>query len=135
PQAEAATRAAIEHAAEHLRRAGASVVEKPASPEHEGLVAAQKVIMDYETARALAHERLTRWNDLSAPLRERIEAGLAIRGGAYDEAQRVVERARLALPALFGEADALLVPAAPGEAPKGLSQTGDALFNRAWTIL
>jgi amidase len=135
PQADAATQAVIERAAQRLRRAGASVAEKPASPAHQDLVAAQKTIMDYETARALSYERLTRWSDISAALRERIEAGLATSGAAYDEAQRVVERARLALPALFGKADALLVPAAPGEAPKGLSATGDPVFNRAWTIL
>src|SRR6185437_15941991 len=45
PQADAATHAAIERAAERLRRTGAGVAEKPASPEHEGLVAAQKTIM------------------------------------------------------------------------------------------
>jgi Asp-tRNA(Asn)/Glu-tRNA(Gln) amidotransferase A subunit family amidase len=29
----------------------------------------------------------------------------------------------------------LLTPAAPGEAPVGLGSTGDALFNRGWTML
>ena len=31
--------------------------------------------------------------------------------------------------------DFLLTPPARGEAPKGLSSTGDAVFNRAWTLL
>ncbi|NNL84689.1 MAG: amidase, partial [Myxococcales bacterium] len=34
---------------------------------------------------------------------------------------------------VFAEADLILTPAAPGEAPKGLDATGDPLFNRIWT--
>ena len=40
-----------------------------------------------------------------------------------------------ALGAFFGECDAMLVPAAPGEAPKGLGYTGNPIFNRMWTLL
>jgi Asp-tRNA(Asn)/Glu-tRNA(Gln) amidotransferase A subunit family amidase len=31
--------------------------------------------------------------------------------------------------------DALLVPAAPGEAPQGLAATGDPIFSRVWNLL
>jgi Asp-tRNA(Asn)/Glu-tRNA(Gln) amidotransferase A subunit family amidase len=31
--------------------------------------------------------------------------------------------------------DALLAPAAPGEAPSGLAATGDPIFSRVWTLL
>ncbi len=134
-EAEPSSIAAIERAAERLGRAGATIVERNAVAEHEGLADAQKLIMDYETARALAYERLTRWGDLSEGLRERITAGLATSGEAYDKAWRLVTRATRALPELFGEAELLLVPAAPGEAPKGLARTGDPIFNRSWTML
>src|SRR5262249_35162041 len=133
--AEPATRPLLEGVLERLGRAGARIEERTAAPEHEGLIEAQKIVMDYETARSLAFERLTRWNDLSEPLRERIKVGLGHSAESYDAARRVVAKARDALPGLFGEADALLVPAAPGEAPKGLDRTGDPLFNRAWTML
>src|SRR5207237_179218 len=43
--------------------------------------------------------------------------------------------ARAGLDAFFGECDAILVPAAPGEAPAGLGSTGDPIFNRMWTLL
>jgi Asp-tRNA(Asn)/Glu-tRNA(Gln) amidotransferase A subunit family amidase len=40
---------------------------------------------------------------------------------------------------VLGEAmsglDVLLTPSAPGEAPAGLSATGDPVFNRVWTFL
>ncbi len=53
----------------------------------------------------------------------------------FHAARQDVEQARAALPALFADFDALLVPAAPGEAPKGLERTGDPIFNRTWTML
>ena len=43
--------------------------------------------------------------------------------------------ARTGLGAFFGECDAILTPAAPGEAPRGLGYTGDPVFNRMWTLL
>jgi amidase len=40
-----------------------------------------------------------------------------------------------AIDSLFGAADVLLTPSAPGEAPKGLASTGDPVFNRPWHLL
>jgi Asp-tRNA(Asn)/Glu-tRNA(Gln) amidotransferase A subunit family amidase len=134
-EAEPDTIAALEHAAARLARAGTATVEVVGPPEHAALVEMQKVVMDYESARSLSFERITRPQDLSASLRERIAVGLAHSAETYDAAHRSIELARAALPALFGDFDALLVPAAPGEAPRGLDRTGDPIFNRAWTIL
>ena len=133
--AEPATVAALEDAVARFRRAGAATVEVVVPPEHEGLVEAQKIVMDHETARCLAFEHGTRPHDLSPALRERIAAGLAHSAEAYDAARHVVTRARTALPAFFADFDVILAPAAPGEAPKGLDRTGDPIFNRTWTIL
>jgi Asp-tRNA(Asn)/Glu-tRNA(Gln) amidotransferase A subunit family amidase len=36
---------------------------------------------------------------------------------------------------VFDEVDAILTFAAPGAAPKGLASTGDARFNRLWTLM
>jgi amidase len=134
-EADPATTAMLEGALERLRRAGAATATREAVPEHDGLIDAQKIVMDYETARSLAFERLHRWDALSPWLQERITIGLSHSARAYDDARHLVAAARAALPALFGDADALLVPAALGEAPKGRERTGDPLFNRAWTIL
>jgi Asp-tRNA(Asn)/Glu-tRNA(Gln) amidotransferase A subunit family amidase len=35
---------------------------------------------------------------------------------------------------IFGRCDAILCPAAPGPAPAGLEDTGDAIFNGLWTL-
>jgi amidase len=129
------TIAALEHAAACLARAGAPTVEVTGPPEHKALVEAQKIVMDYETARSLSFERIARPQDLSASLRERIAIGLSHSAKVYDAARHTVMLAQAALPSLFGDFDALLVPSAPGEAPKGLDRTGDPIFNRPWTIL
>ena len=133
-QAEPATIAALESAAERLRRAGITVAERPPFAEFDGLVAAQDQIMLHESARNLAWERLQRADALSALTRQMLEDGLRIPVSAYDEACRRAIAARAHRAAFFGELDAVLVPSARGAAPVGTA-TGDAVFNRAWTLL
>ena len=36
---------------------------------------------------------------------------------------------------MFGEVDVILTLSAPGRAPSGLGTTGDARFNRLWTLM
>ena len=48
---------------------------------------------------------------------------------------RVASRARHALAKVFEEVDVLLTLSAPGAAPKGLGSTGDARYNRLWTLM
>jgi Asp-tRNA(Asn)/Glu-tRNA(Gln) amidotransferase A subunit family amidase len=134
-EAEAATAAALDAARAALERAGAEVAELAIALEHEGLNRAQEQIMGFEIARALAHERLEHSAELSPALAQLLDAGLAVGADAYDRAQAEAAAARDRLPAFFGNCDAVLVPAAPGEAPLGLGATGNPVFNRMWTLL
>jgi Asp-tRNA(Asn)/Glu-tRNA(Gln) amidotransferase A subunit family amidase len=54
---------------------------------------------------------------------------------AYDEAMRITDEARRALTRVFEEVDVLLAVSAPGAAPRGLGSTGDARYNRLWTLM
>jgi Asp-tRNA(Asn)/Glu-tRNA(Gln) amidotransferase A subunit family amidase len=134
-QAEPATVAALDTARMALERAGAAVMELPIAPEHEGLSEAQDTIMWFETVRALAHERIEHSAQLSPRLAQLIDTGMAIGAEVYDQARIRTAAARAKLDAFFGPCDAILVPAAPGEAPAGLGNTGDPIFNRIWTLL
>ena len=58
-----------------------------------------------------------------------------MRCGTYDAAQALVASCRSQLGDVFAEADVLLAPSAPGEAPAGLAATGDPIFCRMWTVL
>ena len=47
----------------------------------------------------------------------------------------VAGRARHALAKIFDDVDVILTLSAPGAAPKGLGSTGDARYNRLWTLM
>jgi Asp-tRNA(Asn)/Glu-tRNA(Gln) amidotransferase A subunit family amidase len=134
-QAEPATVAALDTARTALERAGAIVTELPIAPEHERLTEAQDTIMWFEAVRALAYERIEHSAELSPRLAQLIDVGMAIGADVYDRALILANAARAGLDGFFGACDAVLVPAAPGEAPAGLGNTGNPVFNRMWTLL
>jgi Asp-tRNA(Asn)/Glu-tRNA(Gln) amidotransferase A subunit family amidase len=85
--------------------------------------------------RALAYERTEHSAELSPRLAQLMDDGMAIGADVYDRALERAAAAHAGLAAFFGECDAIVVPAAPGEAPVGLGNTGDPIFNRMWTLL
>ena len=127
------SRAAVEGGAERLRAAGADVAQADDGP-FRGLTEAQRTVMAFEAAEALAELRpqLAR---LGPELQEILRQGEATPRAAYDGARARAEAARRRLPELFGRFDVLLTASAPGEAPEGLSSTGDPALNRIWTLL
>jgi Asp-tRNA(Asn)/Glu-tRNA(Gln) amidotransferase A subunit family amidase len=72
---------------------------------------------------------------LSLKLLELLEPGAKLPYSTYAEAAALAEQCRRLLDSVFRSHDVLLVPSAPGEAPRGLDATGDPLFNRMWTLL
>lgn len=125
----------LEGAVASLAGQGAEVTEVTLPAGFERLIEVQNRIFTYEAARCLAHERRIGRERLSAPLIAVLDQGLALDPADYDAALAEAEVARAALPAVFEGLDAILCPAAPGEAPQGLERTGDPLFNRLWTLL
>jgi Asp-tRNA(Asn)/Glu-tRNA(Gln) amidotransferase A subunit family amidase len=134
-EAEPATAAAIDAARAALERAGAAVEEVAVMPEHQGLTEAQDKVMGYEMCRALADERIRHSAELSPRLAQMLDAGMAVGAGEYDAARALAAAARADLGQFFSGLDAVLTPAAPGEAPAGLGYTGNPVFNRMWTLL
>ena len=134
-EAEPATAAALDAARVALERADAAVAELAIAPEHEGLVEAHDTIMWFEIVRALAFERIEHSAELSPRLAQSIDSGMAIGADVYGQARFRAAAAHAGLDRFFGGCDAVIVPAAPGEAPAGLGNTGDPIFNRMWTLL
>jgi amidase len=134
-EAEPSTIAALDRARAALEQAGAWVGEIIVPPEHQRLTEAQATVMGFELVRALAHERLMHSAELSPRLAQLLDQGMAVGPDEYDAAIAETAAARTRLEAFFGPCDAMLVPAAPGEAPPGLGYTGDPVFNRMWTLL
>ncbi len=133
-KAEPATRAALEWAASRLARAGAAVSERKPFPAFDGLVPASEAVLGYEMSRNLAWERANRADELAPGTRRIIESGAEVTVETYDRAVREAAAAQARAEEFFGEFDAVLVPAAPGEAPTP-ETTGDPVFNRGWTLL
>jgi Asp-tRNA(Asn)/Glu-tRNA(Gln) amidotransferase A subunit family amidase len=133
PLAAAESQDAVERAAMLLARAGAEVCE--VEPDLSGLLEAQRTIMAAEAAASFAALRATHEAELSPVLLELLRAGEATPAAELAAARGLAERARARLPAILSGVDALLAPAAPGEAPRGLGHTGDPALNRIWTLL
>jgi amidase len=129
------TAALMERAAEVARRAGAVVVARELPDPVAAAQAVHPLLMNAESAGALAWELATHPALLSEGLRTRLVEARAAGAEALMAARATCRVARAAMPAVFEDVDAILTPAAPGEAPEGLGWTGDPAFNAIWTAL
>jgi Asp-tRNA(Asn)/Glu-tRNA(Gln) amidotransferase A subunit family amidase len=134
-EAEPATIAALDRARGALLAAGARVDDIAVPAEHRGLAAAQDTIMSYEMTGALADERIRHGAQISPRLAQLFDHGMTIGASAYDAAMVEAQTARQHLLEFFGPCAAIVVPAAPGEAPEGHAYTGNPIFQRMWTLL
>jgi Asp-tRNA(Asn)/Glu-tRNA(Gln) amidotransferase A subunit family amidase len=135
PQATPAMQTAFETAARIAEVAGATVKDVMLHKLLEDAWAAQFIIQDYETFRALAFEYDRHRDLIGRQLREQLDRGSAISADAYDAARRTASRARQVFADTMADHDVILTPSAPGAAPHGLATTGDPAFNRLWTLL
>ncbi len=123
------------HALADLRNTGLVTTTLHLPQALAGLFEAQKTIMAYESCRSLAPE-LERYPDqMSEALKQLLQTGLNVSEAAYTQAQALTAQGRQTMAELMQGCDALLVPAAPGEAPAGLDATGDPAFSRVWNLL
>ena len=135
PAADPGGQAAFEQALKLAAAAGVDLRELTLPASFIGLVDAQKTVMAFEAARALERESRDHPHRLSPVLRALLDEGRAAPEHGHARALAQAATARLHLRELMRDLDALLVPAAPGEAPAGLAATGDPVFNRIWTLL
>jgi amidase len=101
----------------------------------KGLRESHTAILWYEVARSLADE-FTRFPDRLDPgLRQRCADGFALDPADYARARQHAAECRARFGDALGDYDAIIAPAATGEAPKGLASTGDVAMNVVWTLL
>jgi Asp-tRNA(Asn)/Glu-tRNA(Gln) amidotransferase A subunit family amidase len=132
---DAATQALVEGTAERLAGEGASIQELTIPAEFKNILEMHGRIMEFEAARSYAFEHDTRFADVSLALREgALARGRALPLPAYQEALEAADAFRRFLDDAFVNADVILAPSAPGEAPAGLEWTGDPRFNAVWTL-
>jgi amidase len=129
------TKTLLEETAFRLSAKGCKVVDVSFSSAFEQILTDHSNITAFEGARNYSDERLRNPDKVSKELMEgNVARGLACCFEAYVASQRTSDRYRLHIDSLFDNLDLLLVPSAPGEAPKGVEFTGDPRFNSLWTL-
>ena len=101
----------------------------------ETAVDRHRTIMEVEMAHNLRRDYDRGGDQLSSRLRTLIETGRTHRAVDYTQAVAGITPLNQTLDAIFDEFDAILTPAAPGEAPRGLDSTGSPIFCSTWTYL
>jgi Asp-tRNA(Asn)/Glu-tRNA(Gln) amidotransferase A subunit family amidase len=131
-QAESVTRDAF---AELMQALGESAAEVDLSASLARVVDFHRVIMEAEMAHNLHRDYEQGGDRLSVVLRELIERGRVHTAVEHQRAVAAIETIRRAIDEVFDEYDAIITPAAPGPAPKGLQATGSPVFCTTWTYL
>ncbi|MGH7853790.1 MAG: amidase [Candidatus Binatia bacterium] len=134
-RAEEYTKTFLEDAAGALAKAGAKIADFALGKPFEQFEAMGRRIHDYEFTRGLTWERTHHWNLISELQRDNFAGWLNVSYEQYREAEAALERCRRHLADAMKDIDLLLTPSALGEAPAGLSSTGDTSFNilSTWT--
>lgn len=98
------------------------------------LVAVQARIHEYEICQHQAGVFDAHWDNLSDTLKPIITRGRQISQAEYEDALAVKTSAEAFFADFFVEFDAIIAPAAAGEAPKLGGGTGDPIFSTLWTL-
>ena len=126
----------MQRAIEDLARGLGDVVhEAELPPVFDAALACHGMVMNGSVVQALGPYYDRDRAGLDPITADRIERGLAVTSREYLDALYQAETMQDALAGVFDGIDAILTPAAPGQAPRDLSRTGDASFNGYWTLM
>jgi Asp-tRNA(Asn)/Glu-tRNA(Gln) amidotransferase A subunit family amidase len=121
--------------AELVQMLGEAAGEVELGPGFDRAVDLHRIIMEVEMAHNLHRDYEQGGERLSPVLRKLIERGRARPAIEYTRALAGIAPLNAALDPIFDEYDAILTPAAPGPAPRGLESTGNPVFCTLWTYL
>lgn len=94
-----------------------------------------EIIMNGSISKSLANYYETNKPKLHPFTTARIQAGISVSAKNYIYAIEKAKKMKQALSEVFEKFDAIITPAAPGQAPRDLMNTGNAIFNGYWTML
>ena len=129
-QAEQAAQRVYEN---YARSLGNVIGELDLPPEFDRALEDHHVILNAHLAAVFRREYEETPESLSDKLKVRIEEGVRLAASELVDATERADERRRVLDRLFADYDAVLTPAAPGEAPVDLTTTGNAAFNAIWT--
>jgi Asp-tRNA(Asn)/Glu-tRNA(Gln) amidotransferase A subunit family amidase len=125
----------VKYAASLLERTGAHIEEIGLPQIYWDGIGALAVLMACEAA--VVHEKhLEQFPELlGLDIKELIEKGRSYSADDYTQAKTLQANLRLSIAQYFENFDAILTAPATGEAPKGLSFTGNPIFCSLWTLI
>ena len=91
--------------------------------------------MNGSIAQSLSKYYINKKEKLNPLTISRIEAGIPVSAKEYIEAIENAKKMQDALMKVFFKFDAIITPAATGQAPRDLMNTGNAIFNGYWTLM
>src|SRR5262249_12092772 len=126
--------AAFQNAISLLRRRGVDVKPVHIAAMVDKLAQESRVIATYEGAR-FHEQRYRKYGARLQGVAKLVEEGLQIQDPRYQDALAFIAEGKERIAESYRTTPVILVPAATGPAPKGLTSTGDSRMNRAWTAL
>jgi Asp-tRNA(Asn)/Glu-tRNA(Gln) amidotransferase A subunit family amidase len=134
PEVEPTMTDALQKAIAALRRAGVRTRAVDIAGMLKTLDAAVIEVMFYEGSRV--HEpRYKEHGRRLLDLADLVEQGLQLPPQRFDDARRHISECRARFSELYKATPVMIVPAATGPAPAGLTTTGDPRMNSPWTAL
>lgn len=126
---------ALAAAAAALAAQGARVVDLALPDDFAALLTQSSLIMRAEGRAAFRGEYAAAYDQLHESFRAQVENRDGTSRGELRAAYDNAARCRAQFDGIAAGYDAVLTPSAVGEATPGLASTGDAVFNRMWTLL
>jgi Asp-tRNA(Asn)/Glu-tRNA(Gln) amidotransferase A subunit family amidase len=125
----------VHHAASLLEKSGAHIEEMTLPQAYWDGIEALAVLMACEAA--VVHEKhLENFPEfLGSDIKELIEKGKSYSANDYRQAKNLQAELRLSISDYFQKFDAILAAPATGEAPEGLSFTGNPIFCSLWSFI
>jgi Asp-tRNA(Asn)/Glu-tRNA(Gln) amidotransferase A subunit family amidase len=134
PKVEPEMSAAFQNTVSTLRKAGIPCRTVDISAMLTKLDEAQHIVLYYEGAR-FHQSRFKQFGDRLGHVATVVREGMQIPEVRYLEAQEFITESRRRMKEMYSATPIILVPAATGPAPLGLSYTGDSRMNTPWTAL
>ena len=119
---------------ELIEALGERIVEIPLGESAKRAIEIHRTILEAELATSCAADYERGRQAFSAGLREQVERGRRISAFDYQAALARIPAINEGFEEIFERCDAIVTPAAPGVAPRGLESTGDPSYCTLWTL-
>jgi Asp-tRNA(Asn)/Glu-tRNA(Gln) amidotransferase A subunit family amidase len=134
-RAQKATRDALENAIDTLSAHGALISTFPEHDDLDDLIELQRIVMLKEGQKSFEPDYRMSPDRLHPRVADLVRTGGGYTNNDLAQALHRAGKARKRFDELCASFDAVLAPSTPGEAPHGIANTGDLVFNGLFTLL